>query len=84
MGVGKNAKSANANNILQQAIKDNNPDLRITGIRAARELNADVISVVSALVNDPDAQVRRECALALHHNKSAEAAASMGNACYTI
>jgi putative heme-binding domain-containing protein len=26
------------------------------------------------LVNDPDAQVRRECAIALHHNKSPEAA----------
>ena len=66
--------NANATQYIQQAIKDNNADLRITAIRAATELNADVISVVRALVNDPDAQVRRECALALHHNKSPEAA----------
>ncbi len=43
-------------------------------IRAARELNINVIGVVRQLVNDPDAQVRRECALALHHNKAPEAA----------
>ena len=67
-------KNANAQQYIQQAIKDNNPDLRITGLRAARELNADVIGVVKQLVNDPDAQVRRECAMALHHNKSPEAA----------
>lgn len=65
---------ANALQYIQEATKDNNPDLRITAIRAARELNANDVSVIAALVNDPDAQVRRECALALHHNKNAEAA----------
>lgn len=68
-------KNANAQQYIQQAIKNDNPDLRITGLRAARELNADVIGVVKQLVNDPDAQVRRECAIALHHNKSSEAPA---------
>jgi putative membrane-bound dehydrogenase-like protein len=68
-------KNANAQQYIQQAIKDNNPDLRITGLRAARELNAAVIGVVKQLVNDPDVQVRRECAIALHHNNSAEAPA---------
>lgn len=66
-------KNANAQQYIQQAIKSNNPDLRITGLRAARELNADVVNVIKQLVNDSDAQVRRECAIALHHNKSAEA-----------
>jgi putative membrane-bound dehydrogenase-like protein len=66
-------KNTNAQQYIQQAIKDKNPDLRITGLRAARELNADVINVVKQLVNDSDAQVRRECAIALHHNKSPEA-----------
>src|SRR4051812_1103940 len=65
-------KNANAQEYIHQAIKNNNPDLRITGLRAARELHADVIGVVRQLVNDPDAQVRRECAIALHHNKSPE------------
>ena len=68
-------KKANVQQYTQQAIKNDNPDLRITGLRAARELNADVIGVVKQLVNDPDAQVRRECAIALHHNKSKEAPA---------
>jgi putative membrane-bound dehydrogenase-like protein len=63
-----------ASTYIQQAIKDNNPDLRIMGIRAARELNADVIGVANQLVNDKDAQVRRECALALRHNKDPRAA----------
>ena len=66
--------NANAQQYIQQVIKDDNPNLRIAGIRAARELNVDVICVVKQLVNDNDPQVRRECALALHHNKSAEAA----------
>ena len=66
--------NADVQKYIQQAIKENNADLRITGIRAAVELNADVTGVVAALVNDPDAQVRRECALALRHNKSPQAA----------
>ena len=64
----------NAQQYISEAIKDNNPDLRITGLRAAGELNKDVIGTIKQLVNDPDAQVRRECAIALHHNKSIEAA----------
>ena len=65
---------ANAGKYIQQAILDSNPDLRITAIRASVELNADVIGVVKALVQDKDAAVRRECTLALRHNQSPEAA----------
>lgn len=65
---------ANAGKYIQQATLNSNPDLRITAIRAAVELNADLIGVVKALVHDKDAAVRRECALALRHNKSPEAA----------
>lgn len=67
-------KGANAPQYIQQATKDANPDLRITALRAAREIKIDVMSVIKALVNDKDPQVRRECALALHHNKAPEAA----------
>ena len=67
-------KGVNALPYIQHATKDANPDLRITGLRAARETNSDVVSVISALVNDKDAHVRRECALALHHNKAPGAA----------
>ncbi len=65
---------ADANKYIQEAIKDANPDLRITGLRAACELKAGVISVVNALANDDNPQVRRECALALHHLKDPNAA----------
>jgi putative membrane-bound dehydrogenase-like protein len=67
-------KGANAPQYVQQAIKDPNPDLRITGLRAAREIKSDVIGVVRYLVNDRDPQVRRECAIALHHIREREAA----------
>jgi len=55
------------------AIKDQNPDIRITGLRAARRYKLDVIPIVKQLVKDSSPQVRRECAIALHHNKSPQA-----------
>ncbi len=64
----------NSQQYISEAIKDDNPDLKITGLRAACELNNNVIATIKQLVNDPDPQVRRECAIALHHNRSVEAA----------
>jgi putative membrane-bound dehydrogenase-like protein len=52
------------------ALKDRNPDLRITGLRIAVEHQLDVIPLVKSLVDDPSPQVRRECAIALRHNPS--------------
>ncbi|GGB92854.1 hypothetical protein GCM10011325_20380 [Dyadobacter sediminis] len=61
---------------INAAIKDSNPDMRIAALRAASETSyADVTSYIKILVNDKEPQVRRECALMLHHNKSAEAPA---------
>jgi hypothetical protein len=57
------------------ALKDSNPDLRITGLRIAQAEKRDVIPLVQQLVRDPNAQVRRECALALRHSASPEAPA---------
>jgi len=57
------------------AVQDADPDLRIVGIRLARELKLDVIPVVRRLVDDKDAAVRRECAIALRHNQAPAAAA---------
>ena len=48
--------------------------MRIAAIRAAVEMNADVIGVVNALAADKDIAVRRECALALRHNHSPQTA----------
>ena len=56
-------------------IRDKDANLRIVGLRIARELNIDVIPTVKALVKDPSPQVRRECAIALRHSESTEAPA---------
>jgi HEAT repeat protein len=39
------------------------------------ELTYDLITAISTLASDPNPQVRRECAIALRHNQSPEAAA---------
>lgn len=58
------------------AIKDANPDMRIAALRAASELkDVDITNYISLLVKDAEPQVRRECALILHHNKSPKAPA---------
>ena len=57
------------------ALKDKDSDLRITGLRIARERGMDLIPLVKQLAKDPSAQVRRECAIALRHSKSPEAPA---------
>ena len=67
-------KMPNGKKYINEAIKDPNPDIRITGIRAARQLNSDIIPLVKKLANDLDPQVRRESIIALRHNKSPEAA----------
>lgn len=55
------------------AIQDLNPDIRIVGLRAARQLNIDLIPYLKILVNDDDVQVRRESAIALRNLQAPEA-----------
>lgn len=55
---------------VKQALKDKEADIRITGLRIARSLKMDVIPMVKQLAKDASPQVRRECAIALRHNKS--------------
>jgi putative membrane-bound dehydrogenase-like protein len=55
---------------IQTAIKDSDPDIRITALRAARSVKMDVIPMVESLAHDSSAAVRRECAIALHYNHS--------------
>jgi hypothetical protein len=63
-----------ADNAVNAAIKDTDSDIRITGLRLARELKLDTIKVVQQLASDSDPAVRRECAIALRHSKAPEAA----------
>ncbi len=59
----------------EAALKDADADIRIVGLRLARGLKMDVIAYVERLVKDSSPQVRRECAIALRHNVSADAPA---------
>ena len=64
-----------AKHYVDLAIKDKDPDIRIVGLRLARQSpGLDVLSFVEKLVSDPSAQVRRECAVALRHEKTPRAA----------
>lgn len=64
----------NDRKVVETAISDANSDIRIVGLRMARALKLDAMPYVKKLASDKSAQVRRECALALRHNTSPEAA----------
>ncbi len=61
-----------AQQYIEAGLKDKNPDIRLTALRCARGMKMDVIPLVKTLMHDESAQVRRECAIALHYNKSGE------------
>src|SRR5262249_52315720 len=58
---------------IEQALKDPDADLRITGLRITCSLKRDVIPAIKQLVRDSSAAVRRECALSLRHSHSPDA-----------
>jgi putative membrane-bound dehydrogenase-like protein len=60
---------------IKQSIKQDDPQLRVLSLRAAKYLGLDPNPIIKTLKNDLDPQVRRECIIALHHHKSAEAPA---------
>lgn len=63
-----------AQRYVDEAIQSADPDIRMTGLRLARQSNLDVMAVIRRLIYDPSAQVRRECAIALRHRKDKRAA----------
>ncbi|CAN5584822.1 hypothetical protein BH10BAC4_BH10BAC4_03300 [soil metagenome] len=68
------ARLSNGESYINQAIEDKDANIRITGIRVARQLNKNIIAISTKLVNDSSAQVRREVAIAIRGNESAKAA----------
>lgn len=68
----------NSTHYIDEAIKDNNPDIRITGLRLARQLalrgTHDLKLTLESLAIDESPQVRREVAIALRQLESADAA----------
>ena len=61
-------------NYIEEALQDDDPNVRITGLRAARQLDVDIIPYVEQLAGDASPQVRREAAIALRHSEAEEAA----------
>ena len=55
-----------------EALADKDADIRITGLRIARELKQELPPILKPLSKDPSAAVRREVAVALHGMKSPE------------
>ncbi|MCW9706057.1 PVC-type heme-binding CxxCH protein [Fodinibius salsisoli] len=62
------------NDYIEEALSDTNPAIRITALRAARQLDMNIIPLIEQLVDDPSAQVWREAAITLHRNESSQAA----------
>jgi len=59
---------------VRRAAADQDPDIRVTALRAARQLGMDLREIVNERLHDPSPAVRRECAIALRHDRSSEAA----------
>src|SRR5690606_4015639 len=51
---------------IQASLSDENPDIRIVGIRLARQSGFGFEELVTDLVRDPAPEVRREIAIGLH------------------
>jgi len=50
---------------LDRGLFDEDENIRIVAIRAARQLELDMIPILESMKSDPSPQVRRECAIAL-------------------
>ncbi|MEM9672631.1 MAG: PVC-type heme-binding CxxCH protein [Bacteroidota bacterium] len=63
----------NANKYVEEALADDDPNLRITGIRVARQQNLNLPELVIKKAGDPSSEVKRELAIALRYETSPEA-----------
>lgn len=60
---------------IDEALKDEDPNIRITAIRIVRLLKKDVLATAARMAKDESPQVRREVAIAIRGMNSREAAA---------
>ena len=70
--LGKLTKSGAA--VVATALTDKDDDLRITGLRLARQLKLDLVALAASLVKDPSPAVRREASIAMRSIRTPEAA----------
>ena len=68
------AKGPDGAQFVETAAADKNPNIRMVAIRASRQGAAPLMPLLEKLASDPDPQVRRECAIALHHRPEKEVA----------
>jgi hypothetical protein len=61
--------SGTPENYVQLALASPIPEIRIVGIRMARQHDLDTLEIVAQHGNDSSPQVRRELAIALRHNR---------------
>ncbi len=59
---------------VRRGLTDSDVNLRVTAVRAARQLSGDVLPYLDVAVKDAAPQVRREAAIALRHNSAPRAA----------
>jgi putative membrane-bound dehydrogenase-like protein len=67
------ARSADGKRYVEAALKESNPDLRITALRAARLIKMDIPSIADKMLNDDSPAVRRELALAMNYEPADKA-----------
>jgi putative heme-binding domain-containing protein len=67
-------KLPNKDQYFELAFADENENIRITALRAARRLNHNVLAFATRLVDDKSPQVRREVAIAIRGIKTQQAA----------
>jgi len=65
--------AGNAQTAVDQATEDKDENIRGMALRIARQHKLDVIGIIMQLAGDKSALVRRECLIAIRHNKSKEA-----------
>jgi hypothetical protein len=59
---------------VEQGIADPNPDIQITALRIARASHLNTLTYIRGFAHYGNAAVRRECAIALRHSDSPQAA----------
>ena len=70
--LGKSGSPAESVAVAERAMRERNADLRIVGLRLARQIEYDMVQAVGRLVDDPSPRVRRECLVALKTTNSGE------------
>jgi len=67
------ARTADGKAAIGEALKDANPDIRVTALRAARLIKMDMISIANQMLGDASPFVLREIALAMNYEPTEKA-----------